>query len=152
LRRCRRLLVHVENRQKRRVDRPRLERIAQMAMAAEGCPSDAELSVVIGDDEWIQDLNRTYLTRDAPTDVIAFPQDMAPTDRVPLLGDVAISAETAARQAERLGHSFEEELSILLIHGILHLTGWSDETPAKRRRMMQRTAELLAQVPCGPTP
>jgi probable rRNA maturation factor len=142
----------VENRQKRRLDRPRLERIAQMAMAAEGCPSDAELSVVIGDDEWIQDLNRTYLTRDAPTDVIAFPQDMAPTDRVPLLGDVAISAETAARQAERLGHSFEEELSILLIHGILHLTGWSDETPAKRRRMMQRTAELLAQVPCGPTP
>jgi probable rRNA maturation factor len=142
----------VENRQKRRVDRPRLARVAQMAMAAEGCPSDAELSVVIGDDEWIQDLNRTYLRRDAPTDVIAFPQDAAPTDRIPLLGDVAISAETAARQAERLGHSFEEELSILLVHGILHLTGWSDETPAKRRRMMQRTAELLAQVPCGPTP
>ena len=147
-----RLPVHVENRQKRRVNRPRLARIAQVAMAAEGCPSDTELSVVIGDDEWIQDLNRDYLRRDAPTDVIAFPQDMASTDRILLLGDVAISAETAARQAERLGHSFEEELSILLVHGILHLTGWSDETPAKRRRMMQRTRDLLSQAGCGSTP
>jgi probable rRNA maturation factor len=140
------LPVLILNQQKRRVNRRRLARIARTVMAAEGCPANAELSVVIGDDEWIQDLNRTYLMKDAPTDVLAFPQDAAHTVGTPLLGDVAISAETAARQAEQAGHSLEEELVILLIHGILHLTGWSDETPARRRRMMRRTTGLMLQM------
>jgi probable rRNA maturation factor len=128
------------------VDRRRLARVARVVMEAEGCPANAELSVVIGDDEWIQSLNRTYLMKDAPTDVLAFPQDLERTGPAPLLGDVAISAEAAARQATRLGHSFEEELTILLIHGILHLTGWSDETPAGRRQMMRRTKDLLSRA------
>jgi probable rRNA maturation factor len=115
-------------------------------MAAEGCPRNTELSVVIGDDEWIRSLNRTYLAKDAATDVLAFPQDPVSKEKEVLLGDIAISAETAARQAERLGHSLRRELAILLIHGILHLTGWSDATPYRRRRMMRRTAELLSQA------
>lgn len=115
-------------------------------MEAEGCQPEAELSVVIGDDEWIQELNRRYLNRDRPTDVMAFPQDAGPPGSAPLLGDVAISAETAARQAEELGHSFAEEMELLLAHGILHLTGWSDDTPARRRRMMERSRQVLAQA------
>ncbi len=136
----------VANRQKRRVNRRRLARIARSVMAAEGCHPRAELSVVIGDDEWLQKLNREYLGKDAPTDVLAFPQGREPNATMQLLGDVAVSGETAARQAEELGHGLEEEVAILLTHGILHLTGWRDDSPARRRRMMRRATELLSRA------
>jgi len=138
--------VLVLNKQKRRLRRRWLQELAEGVMQAEGCHPEAELSVVIGDDGWIQDLNREYRKKEMPTDVLAFPQDLSPAGTAPLLGDVAISAETAARQAEQLGHGFEEELALLLTHGILHLTGWTDETPAKRERMMHRAQELVGRI------
>jgi probable rRNA maturation factor len=134
--------VHVINRQKRRIRRRWLERVAEAIMVEEGCHPEAELSVAIGDDQWIQALNRKYLKKDSPTDVLAFPQDLSPGGAEPLLGDVAISAETAARQAAEMGHTLEEELALLLAHGILHLTGWGDESPARRRRMLRRGEEV----------
>src|SRR5574340_1210471 len=98
-------------------------------MQAEGGLPEAELNVFIGDDAWIRELNKAYKQKDRPTDVLAFPQDRVPPGEGPILGDVAISMETAARQAEELGHSTAEELDILLAHAILHLTGWQDDTP-----------------------
>lgn len=136
------MTVHVISRQKRRIRRRWLERVGEAVMAAEGCHPEAELSVVIGDDRWIQALNRNYRKKDSPTDVLAFPQGASPEGAVQLLGDVAISAETAARQAAEMGHSLHRELALLLAHGVLHLTGWEDETPAKRRRMLQRGEEV----------
>ena len=140
------MTVLVLNKQKRRLRRRWLQELAEGVMQAEGCHPEAELSVVIGDDGWIQDLNREYRKKERPTDVLAFPQDLSPAGTAPLLGDVAISAETAARQAQELGHSLEEELALLLTHGILHLTGWTDETPAKRERMMHRVQELVGRI------
>ncbi len=161
------------NEQERPVDCRRLVGLAQEVIAAEarrrdaGWRPDSELSVVIGDDTWIQELNRKHRNKDAPTDVLAFPQDPGPmrstpgrdatpagkeeraASRLRLLGDVAISAETAARQAEELGHEFEEEIAILLAHGILHLTGWRDGTPAERQQMMRRVEEVLAEAQAG---
>jgi len=115
-------------------------------MVAEGCHAEAELSVAIGDDEWIQKLNRRYLGRDVPTDVLAFPQEENPPSEAHLLGDVAISEETAAREAGERGHDQAKELELLLVHGILHLTGWRDETPSQRRAMMRRAEEVLSQL------
>ena len=126
--------------------RKRLGEVARTAMAAEGCDAEAELSVAIGDDEWIQKLNRRYLGRDVPTDVLAFPQEDGPQSEVHLLGDVAISAETAERQAEERGHDQAKEMELLLVHGILHLTGWRDETPSQRRAMMRRAEGVLSQL------
>lgn len=123
------------------VDRLRLERIARAALEAEGASADAELSVAIGDDAWIRKLNQKYKQKDEPTDVLAFPQG-----EPALLGDVAISAETAQRQARELGHSVSQELEILLIHGILHLMGWTDDTPTRRKRMMARTEQILTEM------
>lgn len=134
------------NQQSRKVDRVRLRRVARAAMTAEGCHPQAELNVVIGDDAWIQNLNKTYHGVATPTDVLAFPQEMTPTGEPPLLGDVAISAETAERQAKELGHSLQRELEILLLHAVLHLTGWEDHTPARRRRMMARTLAILSKL------
>lgn len=136
-------------REKRRVNRARLARVARAVMAAEGCHPEAELSVVLGDDAWIWELNETYKQQQAATDVLAFPQDAAPEGEGPLLGDIAISAETAARQARELGHSLLRELEILVTHGILHLTGWRDDTAAQRRRMMARTEQLLGVLGRG---
>jgi probable rRNA maturation factor len=143
--------VTVANRQKRRIRRRWLEELAEAVMQAEGCCPETELSIAIGDDAWIQELNRKYREKDRPTDVLAFPQATLAPESVgpagsPLLGDVAVSAETAARQAAELGHSFERELALLVTHGILHLTGWEDATAAQRRRMMARAEEILAQV------
>lgn len=115
-------------------------------MKAEGCHPQTVLSVVVGDDAWIQALNKTYAGKRVPTDVLAFPQDMTPEGGNPLLGDVALSAEMAERQAEEQDHSLMRELEILLIHGVLHLTGWEDDTPARGRRMMERTLAILSDL------
>lgn len=94
--------------------------------------------MLLTDDSAIRDLNRRYRGVDAATDVLAFPQ---PGDA--LLGDVVISVETARRQAAQRRHSLDQELGILLAHGVLHLMGWDDATPQQRRRMLQRGNEVL---------
>ena len=145
--------VTLMDRQKRRVPRQRLARVAKAVMVAEGCDPETEVTIVIGADTWIRRLNREFRKRDSPTDVLAFPQATRqrkrrpadPRDRRPpvLLGDVAISAETAERQARALGHSLAHELAVLVAHGVLHLTGWKDQTPRQRQRMARRVEEVL---------
>jgi probable rRNA maturation factor len=104
-----------------------------------------EVSVLLVGDRAIRRLHRTYLNHDRPTDVLAFPQQGGvPAPQPHLLGDVVISVETAARQAKAHGHSLDRELALLLIHGILHLVGYDDTTPAARRRMWARQARLLS--------
>jgi probable rRNA maturation factor len=101
--------------------------------------------VLLVGDRAIRRLNRAYLNRDHPTDVLAFPQPRGlPLPGPHLLGDVVISVDTAARQAKAHGHSLSEELALLLIHGLLHLLGYDDSTPATRRRMWSTQVRLLA--------
>lgn len=112
-----------------------------------GCPEDVELSLLLTDDTGISQLNRDYLGRSGATNVIAFPQREGeganPAD--PLLGDVAISVETAGREAQEAGLSFEERLAQLLIHGILHLLGYDHERPgADALAMEAKEEELMA--------
>ncbi|MFQ5658667.1 MAG: rRNA maturation RNase YbeY, partial [Candidatus Methylomirabilales bacterium] len=136
--------IQVRNRQrKRRVGLSRLKRVGARTLSALGRPSH-EISVLLVGDRAIRRLNRTYLKHNRPTDVLAFPQQRGP--RVPqphLLGDVVISVDTAARQAKEHGHSLARELALLLIHGILHLVGYTDTTPAARRRMWAEQSRLL---------
>ncbi len=97
---------------------------------------DKEIGIVFVDDPQIRELNQRYLKRDRPTNVISFPmaQGEFPEINPQLLGDVVISVETAVREAKESGLSFEEEVAFLLIHGILHLTGY-DHTGGGRPRM-----------------
>ncbi len=98
------------------------------------------------DDEKIKALNKTYLNRNRPTDVISFPQNdgvSAHADST-LLGDVVISLETARRQARRSGKPLREEFAFLLIHGMLHLLGYDHEGPLRKaREMASREKELF---------
>ena len=99
----------------------------------------AELSVALVDDAEMQSLNATYRNTDRPTDVLAFP--MWEGSFQPLLGDVVISLDTAARQAVERGVSIAHEVRLLLTHGILHLLGYDHErsaTDARRMFALQR--------------
>jgi probable rRNA maturation factor len=95
---------------------------------------DKEIGIVFVDDREIRDLNEKYLKRDRPTNVISFPMAQGEFSEINphLLGDVVISMETAMREARELALSLEEELAFLLIHGILHLTGYSHNEGHRR--------------------
>jgi probable rRNA maturation factor len=110
----------------------------------------AELSVLLTDDQGIQQLNRDHLGEDRPTDVLAFPLDAldreAPVgDR--LLGDVVISLYTAARQAKGRKRPLLEEVRFLLAHGLLHLVGYDHATAGEKREMTAMTRRLVRAAP-----
>ena len=138
--------VQIDNRQtNHRIPKKRIRQTAIAILNALGCP-DAELSILIVDDQQIAQFNRDYLNRNGPTNVIAFPMragrfaDITPN----LLGDVVISAETAHREAQSAGLSMQDRFDQLLIHGILHLCGYDHEnTKSEARRMEKKTEELL---------
>lgn len=107
---------------------------------------DVQLSILICDDSEISVLNRKYLGRTGPTNVISFPmQEGEFPDVFPeLLGDVVISAETADREAREIEQDFEMRFIELLVHGILHLKGYDhekDETQALE--MEKKSRELM---------
>lgn len=118
---------------------------AERVLAALGL-SDRELSVVLCDDPFIQDLNRRWRGLDRPTDVLSFPQgDGAPPSGAPavLLGDVIISLERAAEQAAARGHDRHTELRVLLVHGLLHLLGHDHHEPDDCAAMAAEELRLL---------
>ncbi len=88
-----------------------------------------EVNVVVGDDEMLQNLNREYRSKDAPTDVLTFSyiegeEDIDSDDPDFAVGDIFISLDKASLQAESAGHSTARELAFLAVHGMLHLIGY----------------------------
>jgi probable rRNA maturation factor len=111
----------------------------------------AEVSVLLTDDATVHALNFRYRGYDKPTDVLSFAQrDAVPDAPVPpllpgaalVLGDIVISVDAAARQAEAQGVSLQTELALLTVHGLLHLLGYEDDTEAGAEQMRQREREL----------
>jgi len=127
--------IEVRNLSGQAVDSAALTTAAQRVLAAEGAELTA-LSLALVDDGRISALNRRLLGRDGPTDVIAFEAEDSE-------GEIIISVDTAARQAEELGHSLMDELRFLVAHGVLHVCGWDDTDPATRQRMHERQHETL---------
>ncbi len=112
--------------------------------------ADRDLDVAIVGDREIQRLNARYLGTRRSTDVLAF--DLSSPGPSKLLGEVVISADTAARQAAALGVAVALELDLLLVHGLLHLTGYDDHDPAGARRMHERAREILSGQRRRPLP
>ena len=110
---------------------------------------DGELSILLLNDSQIAVLNKKYLKREGPTNVIAFPMQEGPFAEITpdLLGDVAISLETAAKEGETAGISMEDRLTELLVHGILHLCGYDHESSqTEALRMEKKSREVLKLV------
>jgi len=138
--------ILIEDRQDRyRIAHEEIKKKAKTILDALEC-HDGELSILIVDDPEIARLNKTYLGRSGPTNVIAFPMQEGPFGQINpnILGDVVISLDTAAREAQDAGISVESRLDQLLIHGILHLFGFDHEkTPEEAKRMAKKAEELL---------
>ncbi len=110
---------------------------------------DSELSVLLLDDTAMAGLNQHYLNREGPTNVIAFPMTEGEFSGITpgLLGDVVISLDTAAREAEAVELSISSRFKELLIHGMLHLFGYDHVAEeARARRMEEKSRELFEKV------
>ncbi|MGB4058220.1 MAG: rRNA maturation RNase YbeY [Alphaproteobacteria bacterium] len=105
-----------------------------------------EISIVLADDPFVQNLNKTYRDKDKSTNVLSFPQDPTPQDPAPALGDVILAFETVKAEAEEQTKPFNDHLSHLLIHGILHLLGYDHENDADAEEMETLEATLLATL------
>ena len=109
-----------------------------------------DLSVVLTDDQQLRELNRDYLGIDAPTDVLSFPaSEKDPESGEAYLGDILISVERAAQQAEAAGHPVEAELQLLVVHGVLHLLGHDHAEPEEKARMWAAQSEILKSLGLG---
>jgi probable rRNA maturation factor len=122
--------------------------VAGFVLGAMG-QAGSELSIAFVSDRKITELNRVYLSRNHPTDVMAFSQREGEggTIQPHVLGDVIISVETAATQAQERGTSLEAELDLLLVHGILHLLGYEHTLGRNEaRRMIRQQKRLMKEV------
>jgi len=123
--------------------------MAERILSDLGCSSESELSILLVDDDEMQRLNRAYLCRDRPTNVLAFAmrEGKDPYLTPALLGDVVVSTETAQREALQRDVTLEEEMALLLVHGILHLLGYDHENePAEAAQMEAKEEEVLTHL------
>lgn len=131
-----------------------LQRIGEQVLTLEEADPQTELSLLITSQERVRELNRIYRGKDTPTDVLAFPMlatdeepasFIPPPDGIRHLGEVIISYPQAVLQAGKQGHSIDKEIAVLVIHGVLHLLGYGDESPELKKQMQAREQEILSR-------
>ncbi|MEZ6188908.1 MAG: rRNA maturation RNase YbeY [Planctomycetota bacterium] len=138
--------VAVADLQERSVDLEALQALAHTVLLAEG-DATSQLSLAVVDDPHMSELHERFSGVPGPTDVLSFP---LADEHVPLLGEVIVSSDTAALEAEERGLPFEEELQRYVVHGILHLFGYDDHDPEDRTRMHARQERLLSEFRGAP--
>jgi probable rRNA maturation factor len=128
-----------------------LERAAKAALFQQAAP-DGDLTLVLTGDTQIQVLERDFMGNDAPTDVLSFPAcETDPETGRSYLGDIIISVPRAEAQSIAAGHSLEAELSLLVIHGVLHLLGHDHGGTEDKARMWAAQSEVLERLGIPPT-
>lgn len=148
------------------VDGLRWQRLAEQVLAHEGIRGEAELSVLFIDETAMADLNKRFMGNDGPTDVLAFPLDdeLVEPGRYPdsstsgpidprvrgeagdpplLLGDVVVCPAVARRNAAEHARSYDDEVALLVVHGILHVLGHDHAEPEEEAAMQAKERELL---------
>ncbi len=146
------------------VDTERWARLATLVLDAEGVRGDAELSLLFVDEAHIADLNERFMGAEGPTDVLAFPleDDLSGTGRWPdsgttgpignrdepgdpplLLGDIVVCPAVAARNAPTHAGTFDDEIALLVVHGILHILGMDHADPDEEAAMQAKERALL---------
>jgi probable rRNA maturation factor len=147
------------------VDVLRWVQLARMVLDEERVPEDAEMSVIFVDEQAMGDLNERFLGGSGPTDVLAFPmdEDVSPGGRQPdqggrgpgapsepgeaptVIGDVVVCPQVAKRQANGGPGSLEDEVALLVVHGVLHLLNYDHAEEQESEAMRKRERELLAR-------
>lgn len=141
-----------------------IRKVISAAMDYEKCPYEAEVNVLLTDNEVIHEMNLNFRQIDAPTDVLSFPgieynspaefaslnenefENFHPETGELLLGDIVISVEKVMSQAEEYGHSEERELGFLVAHSMLHLFGYDHMEDAERTVMEKKQREILEGI------
>jgi len=145
----------VADEQTQEVDLPALRALAELVVAEEGFPESSEVTVLLVSDDEMGSYNQRFLTRSGPTDVLAFPvEDLKPgvaperdvNDPPLLLGDIIVAPEYIFRQAEEYGVTFDDEISLMVVHGLLHLLGYDHQTDDEAEMMETRERQILAKV------
>jgi probable rRNA maturation factor len=147
------------------LDVSRYVRLARIVLEAERITPDVEMSLLFVDEQTIAELNERFLGYEGPTDVLSFPMDdeLPPAGRQPdqggrgpgspadpgdppsVLGDVVVCPRVANRQALERGGTLDDELSLLVVHGVLHLLNYDHAEPEETAVMRRREEELLAR-------
>jgi probable rRNA maturation factor len=145
-----RYLIDVQVEGEWRIDVEAVRRAVLATLVHQGAPP-VEVAVVISDDESLQALNRRFREINAPTDVLAFPNEargpfVGLGGQPRYLGDVIMSYPRAEAQAMGAGHATEAELQLLAVHGILHLLGYDDQEPAARVEMWSVQEAVLTAL------
>jgi probable rRNA maturation factor len=154
------------------VDTMRWVRLAELVLLEEGVPGDAELSMLFVDEAAMADLNKRFLGKDSPTDVLAFPIDeepveggrspdsggtgpgdtSEPSDMPTVLGDVVICPSVAHRNAPEHAGTYDDEVALLIVHGLLHLLGMDHTDDDEAEAMEEREQALLTKFHRPPQP
>lgn len=160
------MTITIEKEAGRELDFPYEELIRQVVVAAldyEECPYEAEVNVLLTDDEAIREANQEFRDIDRSTDVLSFPmveyeapgefdfleemdECFHPESGELLLGDIVISTDHVWAQAEEYGHSRQRELAFLVAHSMLHLMGYDHMEEEERREMEERQEAILQQM------
>ncbi|MDI6816079.1 MAG: rRNA maturation RNase YbeY [Actinomycetota bacterium] len=149
------MLIQISNEQELAVDEDSLVELAGYVLTAERVEEDAELSIALVGEETMLDLNASYRGKDYPTDVLSFEAggDMPTAGNLPrLLGDVVICPAVAEKQAIEFDQTLNQELSLLLVHGILHLLGYNHDSDEDAELMEARERLLLTSFSDGVNP
>ena len=158
------MTIEIEYEAEKKLDLPYekiIRDVIEEAMDYEGCPYEAEVSVVLTDNPSIQEINRDYRQIDRPTDVLSVPmvdyerpadfcglEEQAedyfnPETGELMLGDIIVSVDKVEEQAEKYGHSQARELAFLVAHSMLHLFGYDHMEEEERLVMERKQAEIL---------
>jgi len=141
--------ILIKNQQKTiKINQRKIREIVKKALQSLKVDEKTEVSILFDDDKFIRSLNNKYRGIDKSTDVLSFSLwegsvKTPESESDKLLGDIIISVETAQRQADNLNHSMEKELTVLLIHGLLHLTGYAHEEDKDYKIMREKETEML---------
>ncbi len=137
------------------VDTEEISQFAEATLVREGVDPSAVLTITFVDVDDMESMNLDHMGRDGPTDVLSFPIEDARPGSPPRavaggppldLGDIFIASEVVARNAEAFGVSFDDELYLMVCHGVLHILGWDHQTDAEAEAMEAREAEHLTTI------
>ena len=158
------MTISIEYEAEKKLDLPYEEIINDIVLASldyEECPYEAEVNVILTDNDAIQEINREHRCIDAPTDVLSFPmvdykvpsdfdhvEDAVedyfnPETGELILGDIVISVDKVEEQADKYGHSQTRELAFLVAHSMLHLCGYDHMEDGEREQMEERQKKIL---------
>jgi len=147
--------VFLANEQSAEVDVGPLRHLAELVVAEEGYPESTEVTLLLVSEQEMAGYNERFLKREGPTDVLAFPVEELLPGVVPehdahwppiMLGDVIIAPTYVERQAIEFGVAVEDEMALMVTHGILHLLGYDHEIEDEAEWMERRERELLSKV------